>query len=88
MIVFSFRLQSTQPIYLWRWYSRRKTNRTDKKTIRGTKRANRLKLNVVGIASSHNAIYNRDGLNLDNFKAELKKSERVHRKNLETTLSP
>ena len=32
-------------------------------------------MNVVGIASSHNAIYNRDGLNLDNFKAELKKSE-------------
>ena len=29
---------------------------------------NGLKLNVVGIASSHNAIFNRDGLNLDTFR--------------------
>ena len=34
-----------------------------------------MKLNVVGIASSHNAIFNRDGLNLDNFREELKASE-------------
>ena len=35
---------------------------------------NRLKLNVVGIASSHNAIFSRDGLNLDNYKEVLKAS--------------
>ncbi|UKK73294.1 bifunctional aspartate kinase/homoserine dehydrogenase I [Segatella bryantii] len=46
-----------------------------KKQYEELKERSRLKLNVVGIASSHNAIYNRDGLNLDNFKAELKKSE-------------
>ena len=34
----------------------------------------RLKLNVVGIASSHNAIFSRDGLNLDNYKEALKAS--------------
>ena len=39
------------------------------------KERNKLKLNVVGIASSHNAIFNRDGLNLDNFREELKASE-------------
>ena len=36
---------------------------------------NGLKLNVVGIASSHNAIFNRDGLNLDTFRDDLKTSE-------------
>ena len=31
----------------------------------------RLKLNVVGIASSRNAIFNRDGLDLENYRQEL-----------------
>lgn len=35
----------------------------------------RLKLNVVGIASSRNAIFNRDGIALDNYRAMLEKSE-------------
>ncbi len=39
------------------------------------KQNRRLKLNVVGIASSHNAIFNRDGLNLDNYRELLKNSE-------------
>ena len=34
----------------------------------------RLKLNVVGIASSHNAIFNREGLDLCNYRDELAKS--------------
>lgn len=34
-----------------------------------------LKLNVVGIANSHNAILCRDGLDLSNYREELKKSE-------------
>ena len=34
-----------------------------------------LKLNVVGIASSHNAIFNREGLELNNYKEQLKASE-------------
>lgn len=34
-----------------------------------------LKLNVVGIASSHNAIFNREGLDLNNYKEQLKTSE-------------
>lgn len=34
-----------------------------------------LKLNVVGIASSHNAIFNREGLDLDHYSEELKASE-------------
>lgn len=34
-----------------------------------------LKLNVVGIASSHNAIFNREGLDLNNYKGQLKASE-------------
>ncbi len=36
---------------------------------------NRLKLNVVGIASSRRAIFNRDGLNLDSYMEELAQSE-------------
>lgn len=32
----------------------------------------RLKLNVVGIASSHNAIFNRKGIDLENFREQLK----------------
>ncbi|MFA6727335.1 MAG: bifunctional aspartate kinase/homoserine dehydrogenase I [Prevotella sp.] len=39
------------------------------------KERNRLKLTVVGIASSHNAIYNRDGLNLENVREQLKFSQ-------------
>lgn len=39
------------------------------------KQRSQLKLNVVGIASSHNAIFDRDGLDLDNFRENLKKSE-------------
>ena len=39
------------------------------------KQNSNLKLKVVGIASSKNAIFNRDGLNLDNYQEELKASE-------------
>ena len=35
----------------------------------------RLKLNVVGIASSRNAIFNRDGIDLENYMEELKSSD-------------
>lgn len=35
----------------------------------------RLKLNVVGIASSHNAIFNREGIELDDYRTLLEKSE-------------
>lgn len=39
------------------------------------KEHSRLKLNVVGIASSHNAIYNRNGIDLDHYAKVLRKSE-------------
>lgn len=39
------------------------------------KERNKLKLNVVGIASSKNAIFNRDGLDLENYHEQLKKSQ-------------
>ena len=39
------------------------------------KQRNRLKLNVVGIASSKNAIFDRDGIDLDNYRQLLKDSE-------------
>lgn len=39
------------------------------------KQRSRLKLNVVGIASSHNAIFNRDGIDLSNYREELHNSE-------------
>ena len=39
------------------------------------KEHSRLKLNVVGIASSHNAIFSRDGIDLDNYQEQLKASE-------------
>ena len=39
------------------------------------KEHSRLKLNVVGVASSHNAIYSRDGIDLANYKELLKTSE-------------
>lgn len=35
----------------------------------------RLKLNVVGIANSHNAIFNRDGIDLDGYHDKLKQSQ-------------
>ena len=35
----------------------------------------KLKLNVVGIASSKNAIFNRDGIELENYREELKNSD-------------
>ena len=35
----------------------------------------RLKLNVVGICSSKNAIFTRDGINLENYREQLKASE-------------
>ena len=38
------------------------------------KQTRRLKLNVVGISSSHNAIFNRDGIDLGNYREELAKS--------------
>ena len=39
------------------------------------KKNSNLKLKVVGITSSKNAIFNRDGLNLDTYREELKESE-------------
>ena len=39
------------------------------------KQNSKLKLNVVGIASSKKAIFNRDGINLDTYKEELEASE-------------
>ena len=39
------------------------------------KEHSRLKLNVVGIASSHNAIFCREGLVLDNYREQLQASE-------------
>ncbi len=39
------------------------------------KEHSRLKLNVVGIASSRKAIFNRDGLNLDDYRRQLSESE-------------
>jgi len=42
----------------------------------------RLKLNVVGIASSRNAIFDRDGIDLDNYMEQLKASEPSNSKKL------
>lgn len=39
------------------------------------KEHSRLKLNVVGIASSHNAFFCREGLDLDNYREQLQASE-------------
>lgn len=39
------------------------------------KEHSRLKLNVVGVASSHNAVFSRDGIDLDNYRELLKNSE-------------
>lgn len=46
-----------------------------KKQYEELKQNSKLKLNVVGIASSKKAIFNRDGLNLDNYKEELAAAE-------------
>ena len=46
-----------------------------KKQYEELKQNSKLKLNVVGIASSKKAIFNRDGLNLDNYKEELEVAE-------------
>ncbi len=42
----------------------------------------RLKLNVVGIASSHNAIFSRDGINLETYREDLKASDMSDTKHL------
>ena len=39
------------------------------------KEHSRLKLNVVGIATSRNAVFSRDGIDLDNYREQLKNSE-------------
>jgi bifunctional aspartokinase / homoserine dehydrogenase 1 len=46
-----------------------------KKQYEQLKEHNRLKLNVVGIASSKNAIFSRDGIDLTNYRQLLKASE-------------
>lgn len=46
-----------------------------KKQYEELKQNSKLKLNVVGIASSKKAIFSRDGLNLDTYKEELETSE-------------
>ncbi len=50
------------------------------------KEHSRLKLNVVGIASSKHAIYNRDGLDLDNFREQLNASEPRNPKKLKENI--
>ena len=46
-----------------------------KKQYEQLKEHNGLKLNVVGIASSKNAVFSRDGLDLNNYREQLKASE-------------
>lgn len=46
------------------------------------KQRSRLKLNVVGIASSHHAIFNRDGLELEGFRKQLQASAPSNSKSL------
>ena len=50
------------------------------------KEHSRLKLNVVGVASSHNAIYSRDGIDLANYKELLKASEPSNPEKLRDTI--
>ncbi len=50
------------------------------------KEHSRLKLNVVGVASSRNAIYSRDGLDLANYKEQLKASEPSNPEKLRDTI--
>ncbi len=46
------------------------------------KQTQRLKLNVVGIASSSHAIFSRDGINLDTYREELASSEQSDNRRL------
>lgn len=50
------------------------------------KEHSRLKLNVVGVASSHNAIYSRDGIDLDHYKEQLEASEPSNPEKLRDTI--
>ena len=50
------------------------------------KETSRLKLNVVGIASSHHAIYDRDGLDLADYRKQLNTSEESTPKKLHDTV--
>lgn len=50
------------------------------------KETSRLKLNVVGIASSHHAIYDRDGLDLADYRKQLDTSEESTPKKLHDTV--
>lgn len=50
------------------------------------KETSRLKLNVVGIASSHHAIYDRDGLDLADYRKQLVTSEESTPKKLHDTI--
>ena len=50
------------------------------------KESSRLKLNVVGIASSHHAIYDRDGLDLADYRKQLDTSEESTPKKLHDTV--
>ena len=50
------------------------------------KEHSRLKLNVVGIASSHNAIFCREGLDLDNYHEQLQASEQSSPEKLRDTI--
>lgn len=50
------------------------------------KETSRLKLNVVGIASSHHAIYDRDGLDLADYRQQLDTSEESTPKKLHDTV--
>lgn len=50
------------------------------------KETSRLKLNVVGIASSHHAIYDRDGLDLADYRMQLDTSEESTPKKLHDTV--
>lgn len=49
------------------------------------KEHNRLKLNVVGIASSKNAIFSRDGIDLANYRELLKRRRRARPRSCATT---
>lgn len=50
------------------------------------KEHSRLKLNVVGIASSHNAIFCREGLDLNNYREQLQASEPSSPEKLRNTI--
>ena len=50
------------------------------------KETSRLKLNVVGIASSHHAIYDRDGIDLADYRKQLDTSEESTPKKLHDTI--